>query len=170
MKKWLKRPRGAVGMALTWAAGWTPVGAVIGLVAGVFLWSVPLGAVAAIYARTFAVLGFVGGAIFSNVLRITEGRRRFDELSLPRFAAWGALGGLLLGVLAVISRAVFVPLDIWFMDAVVAVVAITLMGAGSAAGSLALARRAEDRELLEDGADVADIGLTKEETRELLGT
>jgi hypothetical protein len=42
------------------------------------------------------------------------------------------------------------------------------MGAGSAAGALALARRADDRELLERGADVADIGLTKEEKRELL--
>jgi len=41
-------------------------------------------------------------------------------------------------------------------------------GAGSAAGSLALARRADDRELLDAGADVADIGLTEEEKRELL--
>ena len=40
--------------------------------------------------------------------------------------------------------------------------------AGSASGSLALARRADDRELLEAGADVADIGLTEEEKRELL--
>ncbi len=45
---------------------------------------------------------------------------------------------------------------------------VALMGAGSAAGSLALARRADDRELLEHGADVADIGLTEEEKRELL--
>ena len=45
---------------------------------------------------------------------------------------------------------------------------VFLLGAGSAAGSLALARRADDRELLEHGADVADIGLTEEEKRELL--
>ncbi len=45
---------------------------------------------------------------------------------------------------------------------------LALLGAGSAAGSLALARRADDRELLEHGADVADIGLTEEEKRELL--
>ena len=53
------------------------------------------------------------------------------------------------------------------MDFVLAGVA-TLLGAGSAAGSLALARRADDRELLEHGADVADIGLTEQEKRELL--
>ena len=42
-------------------------------------------------------------------------------------------------------------------------VVIPLLGASSAAGSLALARRADDRELLEHGADVADTGLTEEE-------
>jgi hypothetical protein len=36
---------------------------------------------------------------------------------------------------------------------------VTLMGAGSAAGSLALARRAEDRELLEAGEEA--LGLTE---------
>ena len=53
------------------------------------------------------------------------------------------------------------------MDAVVVGVA-TLLGAGSSAGSLALARRADDRELLDAGGDVDDIGLTEEEKRELL--
>ena len=45
---------------------------------------------------------------------------------------------------------------------------VFLLGAGSAAGSLALARRTDDRELLDAGADVADIGLTEAEKRELL--
>ncbi len=47
---------------------------------------------------------------------------------------------------------------------------VFLLGAGSAAGSLALARRADDKELLEADAGVADIGLTEAEKRELLGT
>jgi hypothetical protein len=42
-------------------------------------------------------------------------------------------------------------------------------GAGSAAGSLALARRVEDRELLETSEDVAEVGLSEGEARELLG-
>ena len=45
----------------------------------------------------------------------------------------------------------------------------TLLGAGSAAGSLALARSTDDRQLLEVGEDIADVGLTAEEARELLG-
>ena len=44
-----------------------------------------------------------------------------------------------------------------------------LLGASSAAGSLALARRADDQELLDSGKDVAEIGLTEEEKHQLLG-
>ena len=45
----------------------------------------------------------------------------------------------------------------------------SLLGAGFAAGSLALARRADDQELLEGGEDIADVGLTEKETQQLLG-
>ena len=44
-----------------------------------------------------------------------------------------------------------------------------LAGAGSAAGSLALARMAEERESLDASADVAEVGLTSGEAQELLG-
>jgi hypothetical protein len=43
-----------------------------------------------------------------------------------------------------------------------------LAGAGSAAGSLALARRGEERELLDVSAEVAEVGLTEDEAKELL--
>ena len=86
-------------------------------------------------------------------------------MSLPRLAGWGTVGGLLLSVLL---------LSVWqgpfSLVTVVLASALTLMGAGSAAGSLALARRADDRELLEAGAEAADVGLTEEEAHELLGT
>jgi hypothetical protein len=42
-------------------------------------------------------------------------------------------------------------------------------GAASAAGSLAIARRAEERELLETGEAMAEVGLSKKEAQELLG-
>src|SRR5688500_18109716 len=86
----LQRIRGAIGMGLTWAAGWAPIGAVTGWVTGAAL-GFPLGVVTANYAVTFGVLGFIGGTIFSTVLRLAEGGRSFDQLSLPRFVAWGAL-------------------------------------------------------------------------------
>ncbi len=159
MKKWLKRIRGALGMGLAWAAVWTGVGAIVGVVA----WVLGLDPASGIAegAAVGVIMGFGGGTIFSIVLGIAEGRRRFDEMSLPRFAGWGALGGLLIGVL-IVGGAVFAPGP----GSVVGL--LTLLGAGSAAGSLALARRADDRELLEAGEDVADIGLTAEEKGELL--
>lgn len=149
MKKWLRRIRGAMGMGLTWAAGWAPVGAVTGWITGMLL-GFPLATVAGNYAAMFAVLGFVGGTIFSTVLRITEGRRTFDELSLPRFTAWGALGGLVLGGVSVMIGLLGPGLGV--LDAVMAGVA-TLLGAGSAAGTLAIARKADDRSLLEPGEE-----------------
>ena len=158
MKKWLKRIRGAVGLGLTWAAAWFGFGAVIGLV---FFGG---GVNAELFANAllFAVMGFIGGTTFSGVLGLTEGRRRFDELSLSRFAALGAVGGTFVSILMLAGGGAFGPPT--FLIVGVA----ALLGAGSAAGSLALGRRADDRELLEHGADVADIGLTEEEKRELL--
>jgi len=167
MKKWLQRIRGAIGIGITWAIGWAPVGAVTGLIAGV-VFSLPLGGIAANYAQLFGVLGFIGGTMFSTVLRIAEGRRRFDQLSLPRFAVWGAVGGLLLGTLAVVAGVVglggITPLT------VAVVSAAGLLGAGSATSSLALARKADDQELLEAGQEAGAVGLTEAERRDLLGS
>ena len=165
MKKWLQRMRGAVGIGLTWAVGWAPVGAVTGLIAGVVL-GFPLGEIAANYAATFGVLGFVGGTMFSTVLSIADGRRRFDQLSLRRFVAWGALGGFLLGGLAVTAGLLGAG-GLSVLGVVIAGTS-TLLGAGSAAVSLALARTAGDQEILEAGERVADVGLTPDEARQLL--
>ncbi len=164
MKRWLRRIRGAVGMGLTWAVGWALVGVLIG-VSSLLL---PMGWFVDVFDAplpALAVPGFFCGATFSMVLGIAGRRRRFDELSLPRFAAWGALGGLLLGLPPV---AVAGPTA---GPAAIAVVlgTLTLLGAASASGTLMLARRAEDRELLDASAMVADVGLTEGEAHELLG-
>ena len=102
MKKWLKRIRGAIGMGLTWAAAWGGVSAIIGLFSGGGFSGALFGAFVLVVG--FGVIGFVAGAGFSVVLGLAEGRRRFDQMSLPRFAAWGALGGLLLAALMVTSN------------------------------------------------------------------
>ena len=127
------------------------------------------------FVAQFAAMGFVGGVALAAVLGMTEGRRRFDQMSLSRFAGWGALGGLLLSAfkntigyfLVDVLGSIGVPS--FTVTTAISAGIVTLLGAGSAAGSLALARRVDDRELLEAGADVADIGLSKEEKRELLG-
>ena len=153
MKKWFRRIRGAIGIGVTWAAGWAPIGAVVGLITGGVL-GFPLSGIATNYAVMFGVLGFVGGTFFSTVVRLAEGRRRFDQLSLPRFVAWGALGGLLLGGLSVTAGLLGSGFSI--LGATIAGVS-TLLGAGSAAGTLAIARAAESQALLEEGEDLAAL-------------
>src|SRR4051794_14199973 len=88
MTNWGRRIRGAIGMGLTWAAA--------GFVAGLVLARVPGSQSDLPFALLFAPLGFIAGIIFSGILVVLEGRRGFDRLSLPRFAAWGGASGLLL--------------------------------------------------------------------------
>jgi len=128
MKKLLRRSRGAIGMGLTWALAWFGAGMVLLLIVGPDAADVP-------FPLGFGMFGFFAGTIFSGVLTAVEGRRSFEQLSLARFAGWGAVGGLLLG-------AVFAMLA--GSAVMVAAPFFALAGAGSAAGSLALARRATD--------------------------
>lgn len=91
MKTWRRRIRAAIRMGLTWALAWFGAGMallVVGLVFGVTA-DVP-------FPILFGLFGFLAGTAFSGVLGIVEGRRRFDQMSLPRFAVWGAVGGILL--------------------------------------------------------------------------
>lgn len=162
----LRRLRGAAGLGLVWAVGWVPVGAVAGFLTGLVM-GYPLAGVALSYATMFGGLGFVGGAIFSGILRLAEGRRRFDELSVPRFAAWGALDGLLLGGLAV---------SIGLLGAGASILGLVMagsasvLGAASAAGTLALARASDDGGgRIAAGEDIEDVGLSAEDVRSLLG-
>lgn len=141
MKRWLRRIRGAVGMGLVWAIAWAVVGG--GVMEGIVD---PHGKILDMWPQTLAIPGFLGGVVFSVVLWMSEGRRRFDELSLPRFGALGGLVGLLLGGLAVGAGAASGVLPLWLRAAVI-IGPVTLLGAVSASGSLALARMAERREL-----------------------
>jgi hypothetical protein len=70
-----------------------------------------------------------------------------DQLSLPRFAGWGAVGGLLLSGIFVLVAGLG--------DGAILVLGpvFALSSAASAAGSLALARMAEDRQSLDHGGD-----------------
>jgi hypothetical protein len=160
MKKWLRRIRAAIGMGLTWAAAWFGAGMILLLVVGFGAADVP-------FPLFFGLLGFLAGVTFSGILAIVEGRRRFDQMSLPRFAGWGAVGGLLLcGIF--VSAVALGGESLWGeIPALGAVFA--LAGAASAAGSLALARMAEARALPTSRADPAEAGLAEDEKRELLG-
>ncbi len=146
MTRWLRRLRGVIGMGITWAAGWALIGILM------------------IPARTFApgqffqvfdapppalaVPGFVGGVLFAIVVGIAGKRRRFSQLSLPTFTAWGALGGVLLSLVPALLVGLGVAsasegaTESWRLTAIVGL-PFTLMGAASAAATLLVARWAD---------------------------
>ncbi len=145
VKKWLKR---LVGTGLIWAAGWSPIGAVVGLVVGVVVGEVGLGVVA-LYIWYFASWGFISGVTFVfltlpkiSPFALKEGRR-FDEMSFLRVVLIG--GTFVGGVLSAFFLSTGDPLSEfllsigdppalrWLFSGLTA-----LLGAGSAAGSLAL--------------------------------
>ncbi len=151
MKRWLRRIRGALGMGLSWAVPWVFVAFLIEAFVD------PHGRIADIWPAVLGIPAFIGGVFFSVVLGIAERRRRFDELSIPRFAAWGAVAGLLVGALPFILGSPGDPdVPVWRL-AVMIIPPISLLTSLSAAASLALARRAEARESLDARADIAEL-------------
>ena len=152
MKKWLRRIRAAVTMGLLWAVPWAVVAVVIGMVVD------PDGSMDEMCPLIGAYPGFLGGVVFSIVLSIAERRRSLSELSVRRFGAWGAAAGLVIGVLPFLLGTPSAEIDVARLATVV-IGSFTVMSAASAAGSLALARRGEAKQLLDAGADAGDARL-----------
>jgi Uma2 family endonuclease len=153
MKMWLRRIRGAIGMGFTWALAWFIAGMVPRWVLGINA-DVP-------FPLVFGVLGFLAGVTFSGVILVTERRRSFDQISIPRFAAWGALGGLLLS--AVFSRMA----SLGWADVMMIAPTFALSSALCASGSLAIARRAMRQDRLDSPVNNADVELTDDGKRSL---
>jgi hypothetical protein len=141
MSKLLRRVRGAIGMGVGWGAAWSLAGGIPRWLFG-FNTDAP-------FPIIFGVLGFIAGVIFFALLVLTERRRTFDQLSLPRFAAWGGFGGLLLS--AIFARMA----SLGAADVLMVAPAFIAACAVCASGSLALARRGEKLELRDGGMDTA---------------
>ena len=153
MRKWLRRIRGAIGVGFTWAAAWSVAGLVPRWVFG-FNADAP-------FPIIFGVLGFMAGVTFSGLLVLAEGRRQFDQMSLPRFAAWGGMGGLLLS--AVFAKAA----SLGWGDVLAIAPTFALASAVCASASLAVARRAVGREVSDLSRNTGEAKLTDPETRQL---
>ena len=98
MKKWLSGVRGTVAIILTWTVGWG-----LGFGGLMELYD-PHGQIGDIWPMVLAIPGFIGGVVFSALLRLAEDGRRFDEVSLARFATWGVVTGLVLGLLTIPAK------------------------------------------------------------------
>jgi hypothetical protein len=140
-------------MGLTWAIAWSAVGLLPRWVLG-YNPDAP-------FPIIFGVLGFVAGVTFSGLLMLIKGNRGFDQMTLPRFAVWGALGGLALSV--AFAKAASLELG----DALAVAATFAFASAACAAGSLALARRAEMPALPSGREDDAALQLEERDTLRL---
>lgn len=129
MPIWAKRVRATLGMGVLWAAGGFGVGGVIELLDNVLPGGLAMASRVDMWPQTLMIPGFIGGVIFALVLMVAARRQRVDELSMPTFAAMGAVSGLALGVIAMTIGAPVMFLAI-----------MTLAGTAAATGSLLLAR------------------------------
>ena len=108
MRSILRKLRGALGTALSWAVVWAVGGLALAtlfymttdaiVVLGPF-WEVAPG-----FAFRFGLYGLVGGALFSAALATVYGRRTLSELKPAWVGLWGGLAGLLvfIGLLGVL--------------------------------------------------------------------
>lgn len=137
MKGFLRRLRGIIGMAVTWAVAGAGLLTGLGLVLGA--------GVSGVMATLGAFMGFLSGGAFGVMLSIVERRKRLEDLSLWRMALWGGFGGFVMagGLTLIYGRGL-----LWgFMTT------IAVTGAVISTGTVAIARRA-DRKLLEGDDDL----------------
>jgi len=137
MKQFLRRLRGVITTGLLGAVGFSVVVAGGMAVQGNGEWIL-------IALPVIAFGGFLMGSVSAGIFSLIERRRRLEDLSLRRVALWGAIGGFLATVAVNLGTVGFVDWP--------AVWTIALVSAGFASGSVALAKRA-DNKLIEGDDD-----------------
>jgi hypothetical protein len=146
MPTWVRRVRGVLGMGFVWAIGGACVGGVIELIDNVLPGSLPFVSRVDMWPQTLAIPGFISGVLFACTLMLASRpiRRRVEAaptpsspLSFGRFAAVGAVAGVLLGALAMGIGAPLLFVGV-----------TTVWGVAAASGSYFFARRSMARELI----------------------
>ena len=137
MPRWLRLVRGMLGTGVAFAVGGPAIVATIGL--GFWLFgNASLGGVAFTAARS-SVVSFVIGVLFSGILALAAHGRGFEKLSFRLFTALG--GGV--GFAAFIAMGLSGAFSAWSFDTgFLNFVLLTSIGAGAAAATLLVARKA----------------------------
>jgi hypothetical protein len=134
--------RGALMMGVIWAAAWGGVvGGGIEFLANI-LPDFEFARRADIWIFELGIPGFFAGALFSVLLRVAEPSRRFDDLSLGRFAALGAMSGIaVIALLAAVSVGIGSrALTAVLARAAVLSVPVALLGAATSTTILGIVR------------------------------
>ena len=140
--RFLRVLRGIASTALTWAVVWVPISLLpFGIVRLLGSSTLPAGILVPLVVSQ-AVTGALNGAMFATVLAIAGRRKTFERLTLPLMAVCGAIGASVFPFIgrAVLIATVDVPVPITALAATLVINAV--MGAGFAALTLSIARRA----------------------------
>ena len=130
MRAFLRKCRGALGVAVTWGAVWAAIFAALGLTIGLLEPdSIGPGEGSVRVAWIRAIYGLVSGATLAVLLALADGRKAIRDLSLGRAALWGMLGTA--------AFPLFTPVDNSML------IILCPVGAALAAASVAVAKRAE---------------------------
>ena len=128
MRTFLRKLRGALGIAATWGASWAFIGAALTIVVGVVdPDSIDAGEGPVRIGAIFAAVGAISGLAFGLVMSFAERRRSIGELSIGRAALWGVLGAAALPLLTTMNNSILIL--------------VCPLGAAFAAASVAIARR-----------------------------
>lgn len=151
MPRWLRLIRGMIGTGLTFAVG---VGGLSALVGSIAMLAGELTVLEGMQmAGKLSVVSFLLGVVFSGVLALSAGGRSFNKLSLKFVTALGASGGLIYWLLIGFGNA----FRVWSLASAIGnLVILTMMGAGAAAATFILARRAGHA--LSSGDEMASLG------------
>ncbi len=132
MRAFLRKCRGVLGIGVTWAVAWAAIFAALSIVVGIIdpdsidQGEGPLG-----LARIGGIFGFISGIVFGATLALADGRKVLSKLSVGRAALWGAIGTAAFPLLTAVNNS---PL-----------ITLCPIGAALAAGSVAIAKKAELR-------------------------
>lgn len=132
MRAFLRKCRGALGMGITWGIAWAAIFAALSVVVGIFdPDSIDPGEGPLRLGWIGAIFGFVSGVAFGATLALADGRRVLSKLSVGRAALWGAIGTAAFPLFTAVDNSMLIL--------------VCPIGAALAAGSVAIAKRAELR-------------------------
>ena len=98
MEKWMSGIRGALLIIGLWVVGWAlGYGGIMEIVDAD-------GKIQDVWPAVFAIPGLIGGVIFALLVAGMERGRSFNNVPLMRFAIWGGVTGLVLGLLTIPAK------------------------------------------------------------------
>ena len=150
----LLKIRGGIGMGLSWAVVAFLLGGIPELIGNI--WPNSVTSAVDIWPAALAIPAFLGGVGFSIVLAVAGKNTRFEELSLGRFAIFGAIGG----ALASSFPALLLIFGLGSPNVPIGQITLALLGPLSVGGAVAalitlvVARMSENRDLLDAKRDI----------------